>query len=95
MRHAVLVVVLLVLGGLVVFPAPASAQIVTGALRGAVTDASGAVLPGVTVELAGPALIGGPKTDVTDQRGQYRFPNLAPGIYVVTASLSGFQTARR
>jgi len=95
MRHAVLGVVLLVLGGLVLFQAPASAQIVTGALRGVVSDASGAVLPGVTVELSGPALIGGPKTAVTDERGQYRFPNLAPGLYVVTASLSGFQTARR
>ena len=95
MRHAVLGVVLLVLGGLLLTPVPGSAQIVTGALRGVVTDASGAVLPGVTVELAGPALIGGPKTAVTDEKGQYRFPNLAPGQYTVTASLAGFQTTRR
>jgi len=34
-------------------------------------------------------------TAVTDARGTYRFPNLAPGTYVVTASLSGFTTMRR
>lgn len=95
MRIAAMGVVLLVLAGLLFSVAPASAQITTGALRGAVTDASGAVLPGVTVELTGPALIGGPKTAVTDEKGQYRFPNLAPGVYAVTVSLSGFQTMRR
>mgnify|MGYP001289178822 CR=1 FL=1 len=95
MRYVLFGVVLLVLGGLVLAAAPASAQIVTGALRGVVSDASGAVLPGVTVELTGPALIGGPKTAVTDDRGQYRFPNLAPGLYTLTASLAGFQTMRR
>jgi hypothetical protein len=57
--------------------------------------ANGAVLPGVNIELSGPALIGGPKAVVTDDKGQYRFANLAPGAYSVTASLSGFQTVRR
>lgn len=95
MNTAVKGIALTLLGGLLLSPAPARAQITTGALRGAVTDTSGAVLPGVNIELSGPALIGGPKAVVTDDKGQYRFPNLAPGAYSVTASLSGFQTVRR
>jgi hypothetical protein len=80
---------------LLLFPPAGSAQIITGALRGSVTDGTGAILPGVTVELTGPALIGGPKTTVTDEKGQYRLPNLSPGTYTVTASLSGFSTMKR
>jgi hypothetical protein len=85
---------IMLLVGLLLVPATAYPQAFTGALRGTVTDASGAVMPGVTVELTGAALIGGPKTATTDARGQYRFPGLAPGMYMVTASLSGFQTTR-
>jgi hypothetical protein len=88
-------VLVLALGALLLGATLINAQIVTGSLRGTVTDDTGAVLPGVTLELTGPALIGGPKTAVTDARGTYRFPNLAPGTYVVTASLSGFTTMRR
>jgi hypothetical protein len=95
MRRAVLGVVVLVVGALLLWPPSGTAQIVTGALRGIVTDDSGAMLPGVTVELTGPALIGGPKSAVTDGRGQYRFPNLSPGAYTVTATLTGFRTMRR
>ena len=94
MRRFVVLSVL-VIAGLVLLPAIGHAQIRTGALRGTVTDASGAVMPGVTIELTGAALIGGPKTAVTDERGQYRFPTLAPGTYSVAASLQGFQSVRR
>jgi hypothetical protein len=95
MRRAGVVLGLLVLSAFLLSPASGTAQILTGALRGVVTDDSGAMLPGVTLELSGPALIGGPKSAVTDGRGQYRFPNLSPGVYAITATLSGFRTMRR
>ncbi|MCC7180930.1 MAG: TonB-dependent receptor [Acidobacteria bacterium] len=57
-----------------------------------VTDDSGAVLPGVTVTLRGSAVPGAPTT-VTNEAGIYRFPNLPPGTYEITAELSGFSTS--
>lgn len=86
---------LLALGGLVLATSLTFAQIITGSLRGTVTDDTGALLPGVTVELSGPALIGGPKTAVTDGKGSYRFPGLSPGVYSITASIQGFTTMKR
>ncbi len=71
------------------------AQTITGALRGIVTDSSGAVLPGATVELTGEAQIGGAQTVVTDSNGQFRFANLMPGAYAIKASLEGFKTILR
>jgi hypothetical protein len=67
---------------------PALAQTLAGSVR----DASGAVLPGVTVEAASPALIEKVRTAVTDGNGQYQIPNLPPGAYKVTFSLTGFTT---
>ncbi len=65
----------------------------TGSLSGTLTDASGAVLPGVTVTLSGPSLQG-QRTVVTDEQGFYRFHNVPPGPdYTVTATLSGFRDA--
>lgn len=71
------------------------AQTISGALRGTVSDASGAILPGVTVELRGEAQIGGAQTMVTDTRGQYRFPNLTPGTYTLRTVLQGFKAVAR
>lgn len=68
----------------------ASAQGV-GAIGGTTADASGAVLPGVTVSLLNPGLIGGTQTTVTDERGGYLFTRLVPGRYNVRAELSGFR----
>ncbi|HEX9984294.1 MAG TPA: TonB-dependent receptor [Thermoanaerobaculia bacterium] len=66
------------------------AQANAGGLQGTVTDNTGAALPGVTVELAGPAMQG-TRTTVTDGQGNYRFINVPPGEnYRVTATLSGF-----
>ncbi|MEO8257678.1 MAG: carboxypeptidase regulatory-like domain-containing protein [Acidobacteriota bacterium] len=62
---------------------------------GGVKDASGAVLPGVTVEASSAALIEKVRTAATDGSGQYRIDDLRPGSYVVTFSLSGFSTVRR
>jgi hypothetical protein len=70
-------------------------QILTGTVRGTVKDEEGEALPGVSVELQSPALIGGPKSTVTSDRGVFFFSNLPPGIYELTFSISGFQTLKR
>lgn len=67
-------------------------QILTGSIRGTVKDETGAVLPGATVELRSPALIGGPKVMTTSERGFFRFPDLPPGEYELSFSLEGFQS---
>ena len=59
-------------------------------IAGVVSDASGAVLPGVTVEASSPALIEKVRSAVTDGSGQYRIVDLRPGTYAVTFSLTGF-----
>src|SRR6187200_327327 len=82
---------LLALALAVMVPSLAVAQSITGVIR----DVSGAVLPGVTVEAASPALIEKVRTAVTDERGQYRLQDLRPGTYTVTFSLSGFSTLKR
>jgi len=65
------------------------------ALAGVVKDSSGAVLPGVTVEAASPVLLEKTRSAVTDGTGQYRLPDLPPGTYEVTFSLTGFATVKR
>ncbi len=72
-------------------PALAHAQSIAGIVR----DASGAVLPGVTVEAASAALIEKTRSAVTDDRGQYQIIDLRPGSYKVTFSLAGFATVAR
>jgi hypothetical protein len=62
-------------------------------LTGTVRDASGGVLPGVTVEAASPALIEKVRTAVTDSSGVYRIVNLDPGAYTLTFALEGFSLA--
>jgi Carboxypeptidase regulatory-like domain len=64
-------------------------------IAGTVKDTSEALLPGVTVEAASPALIEKVRTAVTDGTGQYRIENLRPGQYTVTFTLPGFTTVRR
>src|SRR3954467_12619281 len=72
----------------------AAAQAPSG-IAGVVRDSSGAVLPGVTVEAASPALIEKVRTVITDGQGQYKIIALRPGTYQVTFTLGGFNTARR
>ena len=67
---------------------PAFAQEQRGSIEGVVRDASGAVLPGSTVEAKAPT--GVVLSTTADANGVYRFPSLAPGNYDVTASLAGF-----
>jgi len=83
---------LLVVTALVLAPALAHAQ---ASIAGVVKDASGAVLPGVTVEASSPALIEKARTATSDGTGQYRIVDLRPGTYSVTFALSGFATIRR
>ena len=74
------------------FPIAAYAQ---ASISGTVKDASGAVLPGVTVEAASPALIEKVRTVVTDGSGQFTVENLRPGAYPVPFTLPGFSTVKR
>src|SRR5262245_27789029 len=64
-------------------------------IAGVVKDASGAVLPGVTVEAASPALIEKARTVVTDGTGQYKIVDLRPGLYTITFTLAGFSSLVR
>jgi hypothetical protein len=74
---------------------PVHAQVQTGSIAGIVTDASSAVLPGVSVSVSGEKLIGGVQTQVTDAVGSYRFDRLPPGTYTVKFELQGFRTVQR
>jgi len=73
-------------------PSTASAQ---ASIAGVVRDASGAVLPGVTVEAASPVLIEKVRSATSDGTGQYRITSLPPGTYSVTMTLPGFSTVKR
>ena len=73
-------------------PTAARAQ---SAFAGVVKDATGAVLPGVTVEAASPALIEQVRTATTDASGSYKIENLRPGVYTITFTLPGFSTVKR
>src|SRR5256714_13899982 len=92
MRHiarAVFLAVALAAVGL-----PAGAQTL-GTIAGVVKDPSAAVLPGVTVEAASPALIERVRTAATGGTGLYRIGNLPPGLYPVTFTLPGLHQVRR
>ena len=84
--------VLTLAAAVLLLPSLAFAQ---GTLTGTVRDQSGAVLPGVTVEAASPALIEKVRTAVTDSAGQYRITGLNPGIYSLTFTITGFNVVKR
>ena len=90
MRHVTrrLIVALFVL----LLPVAARAQ---GSIAGAVRDSSGAVMPGVTVEVSSDALIEKTRTAISDSAGQYKIVDLPPGVYQVAFTLAGFKTMRR
>src|SRR5262245_59850564 len=90
--RAVLARASVVLAILVLIPSVASAQ---ATITGVVKDASGGVLPGVTVEAASPNLIERVRSAVTDETGQFRIVDLRNGTYSVTFSLPGFSTVKR
>ncbi len=84
-------VVVLALVALFATSALASAQSQTGEIFGKVTDASGAILPGVTVTVTGPVLLQ-PLTAVTSETGTFQFPRIEIGTYSVKFELAGFKT---
>jgi hypothetical protein len=79
---------------LALLPVTAAAQN-TSSIAGTVKDASGAVLPGVTVEASSPALIEKVRSAVTDGSGQYKIVQLRPGTYSVTFTLPGFSVVKQ
>jgi hypothetical protein len=81
----------LLLGALLLAAAPLFAQTGQnfGELVGKTVDDQGGLLPGVTVTLKGPALMGAP-TAVSNERGMYRFPAVPSGTYTLTFELAGF-----
>jgi hypothetical protein len=78
--------------GILLLPSTGFAQ---SAIAGVVKDSSGAVMPGVTVEAASPALIEKDRSVATDDRGAYQIVDLRPGTYTVTFTLQGFATVKR
>src|SRR5262249_28666816 len=74
------------------FAASAFAQIQGGTISGLVKDEQGGVLPGAAVSAQG---VDATLTFTTEAGGEYRFLNLAPGPYTVTATLAGFTTVVR
>jgi|SoiMethySBSTD1v2_1073268.scaffolds.fasta_scaffold35917_2 hypothetical protein len=83
---------LLVLTAVLLVPCAAYAQ---SSIAGIVRDASGAVMPGVTVEASSPALIEKVRTTTTDDSGRYQITVLPVGTYKVTFALQGFSTVER
>jgi outer membrane receptor protein involved in Fe transport len=77
--------------GVLLLPVTASAQ---SSIAGVVKDTSGAVLPGVQVEVSSPVLIEQSRTAITDSQGVYRVVDLRPGTYKVTFTLQGFSDLR-
>ena len=71
------------------------AQRLTGKITGTVSDADGTPLPGVTVEISSPSMMGGVQAQISSDRGNYRFINLPPGTYKLVFKLEGFQTLER
>ena len=84
-----------VLASLACVAAFATAAQAQSAIGGTVKDTSGAVLPGVTVEVASPVLIEKTKSVSTDGEGKYQVVDLRPGIYTITCTLQGFNTFKR
>ena len=74
----------------VLLPRIGATQGLTGALIGTVKDNQGGALVGAQVRLSSLALIGGPATLTTNEKGQLRFPSLPPGSYVLDIEMQGF-----
>src|SRR5262245_41427651 len=79
---------ILLVAFLVLVAPQAGAQGLTGSLAGTVKDPQGAVVPGAAVRVTSDALIGGELQTTTGDRGQWRFPVLTPGVYVLTVDLA-------
>jgi outer membrane receptor protein involved in Fe transport len=90
------VAVMVLASAIVATTTPLLAQAVqTSSLAGTIKDSTGAVLPGVTVNVSSPTQVGGVQTSVSDSQGIYRFPALRPGVYEMETSLAGFKTVKQ
>jgi hypothetical protein len=83
------------IGTLLIAGSASAQQASASGIAGIVRDASGAVLPGATVEAASPALIEKLRATTTDTEGRYNIVDLRPGTYVVTVTLAGFNALKR
>jgi len=92
MRAVVLRLRTLLVVAFALLPGVAAAQ---STISGVVTDSSGAVLPGVTVEASSPALIEKTRSVTTDVQGRYNIVDIRPGAYAVKFTLQGFSTVSR
>lgn len=84
--------IFLAFSAFLLLPDPAHAQ---SSLAGEITDETGGVLPGVTVEASSPALIEGFRVAVSDGAGKYSIIDLRPGVYDLRFVLPGFSTVVR
>jgi hypothetical protein len=75
-------------------PAVSGAQ-TRSSIVGTIKDSGGGVLPGVSLSLDSPDMVGGIQATTSGADGTYRFSELAPGIYAIKGSLQGFQTINR
>ena len=82
----------LTLLGVLIWSGPAAAQSATGGIRGVVTDASGAALPGAGVTARNVATGVESKTTATGE-GLYAIPRILPGTYQVAIEVRGFKRA--
>jgi hypothetical protein len=84
---------LFLLASVLLMPNPAAAQ--NASIAGLVTDTTGGVMPGVTVEATSPVLIDKVRTVISEGNGRYQIVDLPPGVYNVTFTLQGFSSVRR
>jgi len=84
-----------IVGAFVCLHLTSAAVFAQATIAGVVRDASGAVLPGVTVEASSQSLTEKVRSAITDGTGQYRIVTLPPGTYSLTFALTGFTTVRR
>ena len=75
-------------------PRPCAAQALTGNLTTTVRDAQGGVIVGAAVDVSSTSLIGGARRGTTDAKGQFRFPALPPGTYVLNVEMTKFASRR-
>src|SRR6266852_4059140 len=95
MRRRTLLVSSGLMISLILSSSPALAQITTGTVTGSVKDPSGAVIPGATVVLTSETRGTKSAPAVTNETGNYVFPNVTPDTYTVEVALEGFKTVRR
>ena len=85
-------IVRIVLSATLLLLLSASTALAQATIAGIVRDSSGAILPGVSVEATSSSLTEKVRAAVSDATGQYRIVTLPPGAYVVTFTLTGFNT---